>query len=225
MKFSLSSVLNNDGAQRFKGCFVLLHTPDKPPQFVYMHHVSSEGVILIDNKGGRKEVAYNNELLAVTEIETVMPHAAWRKFGKYSLLIKRTPARQWRRSLCNSTHTLAQDHAVMGYKPADLDGLRQAGYPQLHHTNVAGIEALLIPQKTSITQAMQEISEGSFSVALSDVFCLHNTLKLYLRELAVAKFFPKNKSYKVNAVFSEEVRDLCRGLNFKEIVVEKDEFN
>lgn len=216
MRQTLQSIANQDGSARFKNTFVNLFVNNTAKGLTYISSVSEERVECVTSEGGLRLPITEKQLV---EVEVVMPHASWKQMGRNAALFLRKPARQWRRSLSDSTHSITYDFEFTGYgTAADEAAIHAARWPQISHSHLKDLSSMLsVSPCVDFTQALEQLKDNMFSVVLSDNMMLNKNGHLFNGKLNIAKIFFKQKSYKVHPLFAEELRDLTRGCGYKAI--------
>lgn len=224
MKVNVSSLLNNDGTQRFRHTFVNLYVSGECMGLSYVHTLGDGGVVFL-TKNGQLTFAHTEVAKGHLEIEVVMPHTQWKQYGYTTICYRRKPARQWRRSLSEGTHEtlIGTDYVRTESKEHTELPVR---YPAIHASYLLEITKVIENQPMSFTQGVECLTNPKYhSVALTNGFLLGHEGSLYLETTKVAKFYFKQKSYKVHPLFAEELRDLTKGHIFKALEEEKYEYH
>lgn len=217
MSISLQSVLNQDGIQRFKDTMVhVIHQGKK--SLMFCDQVGDSGAAFYDANCERQVFHVKDNV----EIEVVMPHAEWKQYGRNTVLIQRQPARQWKRSLSRTTHVIIPDWQVAKLDKNDATAAQDVRFPEVRPKSVGDVFQMLSNKSVSFEEGLKCLDKCA-TVALAGNFMLSKAGGLYLGTTAIAQFHFAQKSYSVVALFQEELRDLTRGLSFKEVV--KDALN
>lgn len=219
MKVKVSSILNSDGSQRFRHTFVNLYVKGENWGVANLPSIYDHQVGFMTQRG---TMVWEGEAVVDLdlEIEVVMPHTQWKQLGCTTICYQRKPARQWKRSLSEGTHgvlhgvDLIPSNRKIHQLPERYPGLQSGFLPE--------IAQILENKPISFTEGVKCLSDPKYhSVALENGFLLGHEGSLFLEATKIAKFYFKQKSYKVHPLFAEELRDLTKGHIFKAIEEEK----
>jgi len=188
VKVAAASILNSDGIQRYRNTFVNFYVNDTKVGLVYVHSLNDVTLFLVSDKGTLSyDISTLKELHA--EIEVVMPHTYWKQWGITAVCYQRKPARQFRRSLSEGTHTLlvAADYITRSKKHVIPDR-----WPSLHQNYVDQVHNVVNQAPVSFTDGVKTLLQADHhAVAIDNRFLLGHdgTLILGTEKIAESAIF------------------------------------
>ncbi len=136
-------------------------------------------------------------------LETFLPAAGWYQVDGSASYITGRPSRQWKRSLCNATHTAFSPWGMFRFT-----------------TDYAKWVALLDKEQPSFSldEAHQNITQKEYVCCrLSTLFAVTHKGDIFNNTIQVGKVDWAKKTYKINPLFKDEWAAITTSSTFKDV--------
>jgi hypothetical protein len=177
----------------------------------FIQHVDGDGIVLESKESGSIMLRYREETFE-NLIDLDPPHSGLFNHNGYALVLFKTPARQWRRGMCNENHEIYNP-----FRKLLNEGVYRPGF------NFSSIAAMYTPRFVcDPAEATGMLSKDTHSVALSNKLMISKS-PLDTTDNPIVWFgctpigTVKGKRFQIeDEIFQQEVEDELRRLGHAE---------
>lgn len=202
MRYDLLDLYNPDTHGRLLKTFVVLEIDGN--RGVYWCHALDDNSFLFFSCPKLVNTIITRTSLERGQVflETFLPSSGWYQIDGQTSFISARPQRQWKRSLCQATHTIFSPTKTIRINTDFADSISKLNEEQ---------------PVFSLEEACQRIKEQDFtSCKMNSFFALTYKGDIYNNAVQVGKLDFDKHSFKLNPVFRDEFSSLTVGSSYKD---------